>query len=117
MIFCSNESSRVTKFISSLLLDHNVLGNFVDADTLMMTQVEVLNQCYKCKICGQKIKKKGHMKRHFNDVHLKAWKYRCPCDRWYNNKSSLYHHMAKYHRDLTKGPKGGVVNLDEFLVQ
>ena len=79
----------------------------------MRTQVEDLDQFLRCKICGQKIKQSGHMKRHMNEVHLKAWKYRCPCDRWYNNKSSLYQHLAKYHRDLKKG---GVVNLDDFLV-
>ena len=80
----------------------------------MRTQVEeVDDQFLRCRICGTRIKQSGHMKRHMKEVHLKAWKYRCPCDRWYNNKSSLYQHVIKYHRDLKKC---GVLNLDDFLV-
>ena len=96
-----------------LILDHNRLEEIVDPETLMKTQVVELDQFYMCKMCGTKIKRKSHMKRHFRDTHLKAWKYQCPCDRWYNNKSSLYQHLIRHHRDL---PRGGVINLDDFLV-
>lgn len=50
------------------------------------------------------------MKRHMKDTHLKPNQYRCPCDKWYNNRSALYQHVVKHHRDL------GVINLDDFLV-
>ena len=88
--------------------------DLVDANTLMRTQVEELDRFLRCRICGTKIKQSGHMRRHMREVHLKAWKYRCPCDRWYNNRSSLYQHVTKYHGELKR--RGGALNLDDFLV-
>ena len=100
----------------TLLLEcDRLLGtDLVDANTLMRTQVEELDRFLRCRICGTKIKQSGHMRRHMREVHLKAWKYRCPCDRWYNNRSSLYQHVTKYHGELKR--RGGALNLDDFLV-
>ena len=97
----------------SLLLECDLGTDLVDASTLMRTQVEELGGFLRCRICGTGIKQSGHMRRHMREVHLKAWRYRCPCDRWYNNRSSLYQHLIKYHGDLRRG---GALNLDDFLV-
>jgi hypothetical protein len=86
------------------------LGQLVDPDSLMRTQVLQEDGAFVCKLCSRRIKQRSHMKRHMKDTHLKPNQYRCPCDKWYNNRSALYQHVVKHHRDL------GVINLDDFLV-
>ena len=56
---------------------------------------------FSCLVCGQVIKKWGHMRRHMRDSHAKAeFMYRCPHDgKMFGNKSTFYTHVYTKHRE------------------
>ena len=64
----------------------------------MENQVSEVEGGFLCLVCGRKISRKNHMRRHIRDQHISAEKYLCPvCHKIANNKNSIYSHMKQMH--------------------